>query len=48
VPARVEPEPGGFRLDLEEPVLGVAAGQVAALYDGDAVVGAGIITSAEG
>jgi tRNA-specific 2-thiouridylase len=48
VPARVVPEPGGFRLNLEEPVFGVAAGQVAALYDGDAVVGAGIIASAEG
>jgi tRNA-specific 2-thiouridylase len=48
VPACVFVEPDGFRLELEEPVLGVASGQVAALYDGDAVVGAGIITSATG
>ena len=34
---------GGFALDLDEPVEGVAPGQVAVLYDGDAVVGAGTI-----
>jgi tRNA U34 2-thiouridine synthase MnmA/TrmU len=27
---------------------GVAAGQVAALYDGDAIVGAGVIVAARG
>ena len=34
----------GFALDLEEPSHSVACGQVAALYDGDAVVGAGVVT----
>ena len=34
---------GGFALDLDEPVEGVAPGQAAVLYDGDAVVGAGTI-----
>jgi tRNA-specific 2-thiouridylase len=43
VPATVEPTDGGFRVALHEPAYGVAAGQVAALYDGDAVVGAGTI-----
>jgi tRNA U34 2-thiouridine synthase MnmA/TrmU len=37
---------GGFTLELEEPAYAVATGQVAALYDGDAVVGAGVITDA--
>ncbi|CAN5221838.1 hypothetical protein BH18ACT14_BH18ACT14_09210 [soil metagenome] len=36
----------GFRLDLEVPAYGVAAGQAVVLYDGDAVVGAGLISSA--
>jgi len=44
VPARVEPADGGFALELEEPAYAVATGQVAALYDGDAVVGAGVIS----
>jgi tRNA-uridine 2-sulfurtransferase len=35
----------GFRLSLDEPAFGVAAGQAAVLYEGDAVVGAGLITS---
>jgi tRNA-uridine 2-sulfurtransferase len=34
---------GGFDLDLDEPVEGIAPGQAAVLYDGDAVVGAGTI-----
>jgi tRNA-specific 2-thiouridylase len=34
---------GGFALDLDEPVEGIAPGQAAVLYDGDAVVGAGTI-----
>jgi tRNA-specific 2-thiouridylase len=46
VPARVEETSGGFRLTLEEPVYGVAPGQAAVLYEGDAVVGAGLVTSA--
>lgn len=44
VRARVGPANGGFSLDLEEPAYAVARGQVAALYDGDAVVGAGVVT----
>jgi tRNA-specific 2-thiouridylase len=44
VPARVEPTPDGFRLELDEPAYGVAAGQTAVVYEGDAVVGAGTIS----
>ena len=40
-PATVEPTPRGFRLELDEPAYGVAPGQAAVLYDGDAVVGYG-------
>jgi tRNA-specific 2-thiouridylase len=43
VNADVTPEPGGFRLRLDEPAYGVAPGQAAVLYDGEAVVGAGTI-----
>ena len=46
VAARVEPTAAGFRLSLGEPAYGVARGQAAVLYDGDAVVGAGVVTSA--
>ena len=46
VPSSVRVENGGFTLDLEDPAHGVATGQIAALYDGDAVVGAGVITRA--
>jgi tRNA-uridine 2-sulfurtransferase len=35
----------GFRLRLDEPAYGVAPGQAAVLYDGDAVVGAGTIVA---
>jgi tRNA-uridine 2-sulfurtransferase len=45
VPARVEPTSRGFRLELETPVHGVAPGQAAVLYDGDAVVGYGLIAA---
>ena len=45
VPARVEQTSRGFRLELETPVHGVAPGQAAVLYDGDAVVGYGLITA---
>jgi tRNA-uridine 2-sulfurtransferase len=41
--ATVRPEPGGFTLDLDEPVAGIAPGQTAVLYDDDAVVGTGVI-----
>jgi tRNA-specific 2-thiouridylase len=43
--ATVEPVEGGFELELDEPVEAVAPGQVAVLYDDDAVVGAGVISS---
>jgi tRNA-uridine 2-sulfurtransferase len=45
VPARVEPTARGFRLELDEPAYGVAAGQAAVLYDRDTVVGYGLIAS---
>jgi tRNA-specific 2-thiouridylase len=45
VPARVERAVRGFRLELDEPAYGVAPGQAAVLYDGDAVVGYGLITA---
>jgi tRNA-uridine 2-sulfurtransferase len=45
-PASVTRMKRGFRLDLEVPAYGVAAGQAAVLYDGEAVVGAGLISSA--
>jgi tRNA-specific 2-thiouridylase len=45
--AHVEPTPRGFRLQLDEPAYGVATGQAAVLYDGDSVVGYGLITAAD-
>jgi tRNA-specific 2-thiouridylase len=42
----VEDERRGFRIALDQPAYGVAAGQAAVLYEGDAVVGAGLITAA--
>ena len=47
VQAAVDPAEGGFRLELAQPVYGVAPGQAAVLYDEGAVVGAGTIVSAE-
>jgi tRNA-specific 2-thiouridylase len=44
VPATVVESDRGFGLELERPSHGIARGQVAALYDGDAVVGAGVVT----
>ncbi len=44
VPTRVAASNGDLTLELEQPALAVARGQVAALYDGDAVVGAGVVT----
>jgi tRNA-specific 2-thiouridylase len=46
VGATVEPTARGFRLALDEPAYGVARGQAAVLYDGDVVVGCGLVTSA--
>jgi tRNA-uridine 2-sulfurtransferase len=45
-PATVSSEARGFRLDLDEDAYGVAAGQAAVLYEGDAVVGAGPLSGA--
>jgi len=44
--ATVEETASGFRLRLDEPAYGVAAGQAAVLYDDDVVVGSGLVTSA--
>jgi tRNA-specific 2-thiouridylase len=46
VRAEVAPTARGFRLELDSPAYGVAPGQTAVLYDGDAVVGCGTVTSA--
>jgi tRNA-specific 2-thiouridylase len=46
VPATVEATEQGFRLELDEPAYGVAAGQTAVLYEEDVVVGAGSVASA--
>jgi tRNA-specific 2-thiouridylase len=48
VAASVEQTASGFRLRLDEPAFGVARGQAAVLYDGDVVVGSGLVTSAGG
>jgi tRNA-specific 2-thiouridylase len=45
VAADVIPEPGGFRLRLDEAAHAVAPGQAAVLYHEDAVVGAGTIVA---
>jgi tRNA-uridine 2-sulfurtransferase len=44
VSAAVVPTPDGFRLRLDEPVLGAAPGQAAVLYEEGAVVGVGTIS----
>jgi tRNA-specific 2-thiouridylase len=46
VPARVEETSAGILLRLDHPVDGVAPGQIAVLYDGEVVVGAGEILDA--
>jgi tRNA-specific 2-thiouridylase len=46
VAATVEPTASGFRLRLDEPAYAVASGQAAVLYENDAVVGCGLVTSA--
>jgi tRNA-specific 2-thiouridylase len=46
VPATVSDTGEGFELELDEPVYGVARGQAAVLYEGDAVVGCGAVTAA--
>jgi tRNA U34 2-thiouridine synthase MnmA/TrmU len=47
VEATVEPTARGFRLKLDAPAYGVAAGQAAVLYDDGAVVGYGLISTAQ-
>jgi tRNA-specific 2-thiouridylase len=44
LPATVEATAHGFELQLDEPAYGVARGQAAVLYDGDVVVGSGLVT----
>jgi tRNA-specific 2-thiouridylase len=44
-PASVAALRGGFRVDFDEPVYGVAQGQAAVVYERDVVVGAGRVTS---
>jgi tRNA-specific 2-thiouridylase len=46
VPATVVQTASGFRLELDEPAYGVAAGQAAVLYVREVVVGSGLIASA--
>jgi tRNA-uridine 2-sulfurtransferase len=48
VPAAVSATRTGFELELDEPAYGVASGQAAVLYEGDAVVGCGLVTSGGG
>jgi tRNA-uridine 2-sulfurtransferase len=43
VPAAVEETFNGFRLELDAPAYGIAAGQAAVLYEDDVVVGAGLL-----
>ena len=45
LPASVTAETRGFRIRLDSPAYGVAAGQAAVLYEDDIVVGAGLISS---
>ena len=47
VAADVSRRPGGFELNLDEPAYGVARGQAAVLYEGDAVVGCGVVSTAD-
>jgi tRNA-uridine 2-sulfurtransferase len=47
VGAAVERTPRGFELALSEPAYGVARGQAAVLYEGDAVVGCGLVTASD-
>ncbi len=47
VPARVSATGEGFELELDDPAYGVARGQAAVLYEGDAVVGWGTVATAD-
>jgi tRNA U34 2-thiouridine synthase MnmA/TrmU len=48
VASRVEPTAAGFSLTLDEPASAVAPGQVAVLYNDEAIVGAGVIVRTTG
>jgi tRNA-specific 2-thiouridylase len=48
VAAAVSATGDGFELELDEPAYGVAPGQAAVLYEGDAVVGCGLVLSRGG
>jgi tRNA-uridine 2-sulfurtransferase len=43
VPGEVEATRRGFVVRLDQPVYGVAAGQAAVVYEGDVIVGAGLV-----
>jgi tRNA-uridine 2-sulfurtransferase len=43
LPATVREVEGGLELELDEPAYGVAPGQAAVLYDGEVIVGGGVI-----
>lgn len=43
MPAAVQVSADGFELKLESPVYGVAPGQTAVVYEGDVVVGSGVV-----
>ena len=43
VPSTVEASADGFELELDSPVYGVARGQTAVVYEGDVVVGSGVV-----
>ena len=43
---RVHEQDGGWRLELDTPARGVAAGQAAVLYDGDRVLGSATVSAA--
>jgi tRNA-specific 2-thiouridylase len=45
--ARVDARPRGFELVLDEPAYGVAKGQAAVLYEGEVVVGCGLVSSVD-
>lgn len=45
VPARLELSDEGFALEFDEPVFAVAVGQSAVLYDGDRLLGGGVISA---
>jgi tRNA-uridine 2-sulfurtransferase len=47
VAAAVRPALGGFELALDQPVYGVARGQTAVVYDGDVIVGSGIVRASD-